>query len=740
MVDTTWDSGQKTAGITLSGGDLVATSTTFNFNGVRSINGKTIASGGKYYFEVACNNSFSDNRSYVGFCGDLCTNGAQYNSAHNAGLNKPGTQMTAGFTPIATTFGVINNQTFGVAIDIPNKRFWVTNDGSTWNAGGTADPVGNVGGCEWTTIFNTDTTLHISCCIIDIGAEMTLNVGNTSFAYAVPAGFDAWDAVPDGNAPGDLITETVSLTAGLASLDGFASGDTLTVTESLTAGTAGISGSATGATLTATVSLSSAGLTTTRAIDGGSIFETTFGLVQANAYQEADYDSMFSKGRRAHSGLITSGEFGWSSVFAAASQGFDNNLGAAAGNGPAVLGPVGAYIWWHSAAALDLVGIRLVGNDLFDEDEQGNWEIKGAFGSDVSSPSSIALEWDAINVQQGPGFLPDTVPANNHYVTEWLFTPASAVLYDYWQMRYASGTRVGVRIANEIEFKIRHSNLDGGDRRATNGRPEKRCVFTMSADWAWDNVDEIDPQDALFDGLHQYENAGDSTKNNKLAAIGKPSATLGDPVTAVGAYLQFAFPRPVVMNRIMFSLFNTPDGEEYVGDVPQHFGTWHWEASKNNGASWIVVSGAWSFSAGGDMVAPRLLEPFDIDQTEAGVGENGVTHWRMVLDSGPAFGYGTKLMQIIFDLYDATGLAPTLTVNFTDDTDGVPVTITPGNPGSPYIVSFSDGSDDKLTLTVENIPNPLLTVAFDDGGTFDTWSDLYPSMVVQTIVNATGRR
>jgi hypothetical protein len=141
-----------------------------------------------------------------------------------------------------------------------------------------------------------------------------------------------------------------------------------------------------------------------------------------------------------------------------------------------------------------------------------------------------------------------------------------------------------------------------------------------------------------------------------------------------------------------------------------------------------------------DILAPRDGRSFfDIDTSDAGVGAQGTTHWRMVLDRGPAFGSGTIQCQLMFDLFDATGQAPTFGINFTDDTDGTPITIVLGAPGSPYSVALSDGTDDQLTFTFTNIPNPVLTCHFDDGGTFDTWSDLYPSVVVQTIVVTSGR-
>lgn len=539
---------------------------------------------------------------------------------------------------------------------------------------------------------------------------------------------------PDGNASGVILTVAASVLSGSAAISGTASGSTLSVPASLLSGAAGVSGTAPGATLTANVSMIS-GAASTKAIDGTAIYETTFGIARINAYQESDYDSMFSRGRRNQNGLITSGQYGWSTIFSQASDGFDNNLGAAGGNGPAYGGTARAAVWIHSADFLDIRGLRFVGSSQFIAGEQGTWEFKGAFGIGSTNPNSYAIEFDAMLPQSGPSFLAGTSPANNVYSTEFLMTPRTSVLYDWFEMGFIGGTRTSVRLCQELEFKISHSNLDGGDRRSTNGRPEKRCVFTMSASWVFSNV-LIDPQDALFDGRHLYENAGDATKSGHQAAIGKTPS--GNPMDVAGEWLQFVFPRPVIMKRLMFVTFNT-SGEAYVSNLPTIFGTWHWEISKNSGTTWSQVGTSWSFSVGGDMVAPRNLGEFDIDRSNLGVGADGVSHWRMVLESGPAFGIAEVLDQVTFDLYDVTGLAPSLTVDFTDDADGVPIVFTLGNPGSPYQVAFSDDSDDKLTLEVQNTPNPVLTVAFDDGAAFDTWSDLYPSIVVQTSVVTTGR-
>jgi hypothetical protein len=194
---TTWNASDKSAAITLSGGNLIATGTSFNFNGMRSNTSKNLATEtGKYYFEVTCNASFSDSRSAIGFATGAASLGSTPASAHIGGVTKPGTVVeAAGFDPITTTLGAFTSKTVGVAMDFANLRYWITEDGSTWNAGGTANPATGVGFGLWQVAsFPTTSGMFIYGTIIDNGAAMTLNAGASAFVFTKPTGFSAWDA------------------------------------------------------------------------------------------------------------------------------------------------------------------------------------------------------------------------------------------------------------------------------------------------------------------------------------------------------------------------------------------------------------------------------------------------------------------------------------------------------------------------------------------------------------------
>src|SRR5674476_176250 len=173
---TTWNPSDKT-GIDLSGGDLIASGHSFSFNGMRSTNPKSLTETGKFYFEIACNSAFSDARSIIGFATESAALGS-YAPGNNylATYNKDGTNMdVAGFDLISTTQGAWNGKTVGVAIDFGNKKWWITLDGTTWNACGTANPATGVGSVFWTTQFSSGTGFYIQGTIIEAGATMTLN-------------------------------------------------------------------------------------------------------------------------------------------------------------------------------------------------------------------------------------------------------------------------------------------------------------------------------------------------------------------------------------------------------------------------------------------------------------------------------------------------------------------------------------------------------------------------------------
>lgn len=112
----------------------------------------------------------------------------------------------------------------------------------------------------------------------------------------------------------------------------------------------------------------------------------------------------------------------------------------------------------------------------------------------------------------------------------------------------------------------------------------------------------------------------------------------------------------------------------------------------------------------------------------------------MVLDEGPAFGGGLHMRQCLFQLQDSGDMGTPMSVNFSDDVDGELPTLTIINE-SPFIVRFSDATEDGLTLDLTITPNLDLSIAFSDAAEdgLTAYGSFYPSVFGQTMIITTGR-
>jgi len=84
-----------------------------------------------------------------------------------------------------------------LAVDIKNKKIWARIDGGTWNGNAGYNPATGVGGLDLITagIDTSDFYLFFRGWSYALGAApaVSINTGPAGFAYAVPAGFYAWD-------------------------------------------------------------------------------------------------------------------------------------------------------------------------------------------------------------------------------------------------------------------------------------------------------------------------------------------------------------------------------------------------------------------------------------------------------------------------------------------------------------------------------------------------------------------
>jgi hypothetical protein len=186
MVDTAWNPADKT-GITLSNSDRTATSTAFNYNGVRAINPKHIADAEKVYVEFTLSGC-TDSRDTVGFTILTKTLGSNDYAQEATVIGEDGVMSPSG----GSLTGGINNKTVGAAIDLGAKKIWYTVDGATWWGGSSPDPATNSGGAAFGAGHGSN-DLYLYATIISDHGVVTLNAGKQPLAFAPPAGFTTYD-------------------------------------------------------------------------------------------------------------------------------------------------------------------------------------------------------------------------------------------------------------------------------------------------------------------------------------------------------------------------------------------------------------------------------------------------------------------------------------------------------------------------------------------------------------------
>jgi hypothetical protein len=144
VTPTTWNPADKAA-ITLTGGNLIATSDPTLTAGVRSTTAKSAA--GKSYMEIKCDTVYPNEA--IGFANsNWAFSGATPGVTGNSiGLNVNGNIVYNNIKLGSLASGIIpQGATVGMALDFGAGMVYFTTDGVTWNGGGSANPATGVGG------------------------------------------------------------------------------------------------------------------------------------------------------------------------------------------------------------------------------------------------------------------------------------------------------------------------------------------------------------------------------------------------------------------------------------------------------------------------------------------------------------------------------------------------------------------------------------------------------------------
>ena len=185
MANTTFNPSDKSANVTLSGGNLVATNTGQGL--VRTLD-KQIS--GKFYFEFTFANSSSG--YFAGVANGMADLSNSVISAVNtAAFNGGGTISVNGVTQSGSLGTIPVGGTGCVAVDFTALLIWFRNGAAgNWNGSGTANPAIGIGGFSIASINLPGTTFAPVCGVTGGGlGPITGNFGDSTFVGAVPSGF-----------------------------------------------------------------------------------------------------------------------------------------------------------------------------------------------------------------------------------------------------------------------------------------------------------------------------------------------------------------------------------------------------------------------------------------------------------------------------------------------------------------------------------------------------------------------
>jgi hypothetical protein len=187
MANTTWNPSDKSAQVTLSGGNLVATSSAGSIVGVRAVDKQSL---GKFYWECT-QTSVANTSSGVGFFSPTFNLNLTFISGvpGACGVQHSGQIYNNGvFASI--NFGTITNGTvICLAIDCTARLIWFRlGAAGNWNNSGTADPATGIGGISNLNLGD-GIPVFPAVSFGNSPDQYTANFGGTAFTGTVPSGF-----------------------------------------------------------------------------------------------------------------------------------------------------------------------------------------------------------------------------------------------------------------------------------------------------------------------------------------------------------------------------------------------------------------------------------------------------------------------------------------------------------------------------------------------------------------------
>lgn len=186
MPGTTWNPSDKSANITLTSGNLLATVAAGGFQGARSVYSTAT---GKYYWEylfgpavtIACG---------IGLSTVSLTASGANGVAGAALVNIIGT-VFINSTSSAAALGSMTTSIAGIAVDLNGQQIWFRKGAAgNWNNSGAANPATGVGGLALTFVGGGGSAAFALMMATSASTgTITANFGDTAFSGVVPSGF-----------------------------------------------------------------------------------------------------------------------------------------------------------------------------------------------------------------------------------------------------------------------------------------------------------------------------------------------------------------------------------------------------------------------------------------------------------------------------------------------------------------------------------------------------------------------
>lgn len=149
MTISTWNPADKTANMTLTGSNLIATCSNASNAGVRGTQSRDTASGGKWQMKFT-NVTLVDSLDYIGVGIAADTLGLAQGTQIQAIQIKDGTTFSGdgvgGSNALGTGAAIPGSATVDLCLDFVNMKFWFRTNGGLWLNTAGASPSGNVSG------------------------------------------------------------------------------------------------------------------------------------------------------------------------------------------------------------------------------------------------------------------------------------------------------------------------------------------------------------------------------------------------------------------------------------------------------------------------------------------------------------------------------------------------------------------------------------------------------------------